>query len=211
MQRTVGVVKWSLTLVMTACVAGQVHTAAIQDAAAGTVLVKTGSTEGLIVSAKIAAAWLGRADTYWTPSLDEVTRFERDLPAYLGRIRSDRYSACDQHRTILQLAPGYRRQYVGIVRGKARILEVQLSQAEPSPAWKHGRQHVSDGGLPVFSVSMNVETGRYFGFTPEGGGLRLRQPTLPSSTGAHPSPPTIAPLTNRVGRRLQPSPWAHPR
>jgi hypothetical protein len=113
---------------------------------------------------------------FWTPSTADVLKMEAGLPAYLREQLSptppkDR-RAPRAHRPALEPPPparpplwekagGYKRQYIGLVKNKRRLIWGNFFCSAPSPDWRREPVGVHDGGDCYFQVLYDVDTGRF--------------------------------------------------
>ena len=87
----------------------------------------------------------------------DVGRLEKALPAALARAPQAR------ELNIPRVLQGWRRQYVGIVRGGKRFLYgnfFPVHDASEQPTWRSRPVIVCDGGPVFFGVEMEMATGR---------------------------------------------------
>jgi hypothetical protein len=109
---------------------------------------------------------------FWTPALGDVLKLEERLPTYLRDDREARRAAegcCPQSDPLWRRAPGYKRQYVGIVRRGHRRVYANFFCEAPTYDWHRDPVDVDDGGDCYFQVEYDVATGRFDNIAVNGG------------------------------------------
>lgn len=136
----------------------KVLNATIKDARASDETIKTDDYEGLIVSERRAAEYFQainglKAESYWTPSKEQVVELESGIEDYLRRV-SPR-----QSKELWRKIKSYRRQYIGIVQKNRKIIVARFF-CESFDDWQKPKI-VNDGGDCFFSVHYGAESGDY--------------------------------------------------
>jgi hypothetical protein len=98
-----------------------------------------------------------RGQSSWQPSLADISRLEKALPATLAKAPQAR------ELNIPRVLQSWRRQYVGIVRGGKRFLYANffpVNDPGEHPGWRSRPVVVCDGGPAFFGAEMEIGTGR---------------------------------------------------
>jgi hypothetical protein len=98
---------------------------------------------------------------FWTPALSDVLALEEKLPAYL---RAPHEHENPRKEPLWKRAPGYKRQYFGMIRKGARVIYGNFFCRVPSTRaadWHTVPVRVEDGGDCYFSVEYDVKRGTF--------------------------------------------------
>ena len=130
--------------------------------------------QGTIFSGDLAAGTFppGFADSFWTPTQEQVKELEIRLRAFLAEVPREpmgetKKGTLAQAQRILEHLGEYRRQYIGVVRnGSKRILVncfplSRPGEEDPFPSWRHQLVTVADGGFWFWSVEYEVKSKRF--------------------------------------------------
>jgi hypothetical protein len=164
---------WLAICALGACTSAGNHSAAAQFARAQPV-VRTGSAWGVIVPLSSASGMLhlcrsmaGPVDSFWTPSLQEIKAAERGIEAYVGA-HPPRYWGLDSHPQTGwtgSYISAFGRQYIGITRGNARFLLINVFEAvrHADIADQATRQviRICDGGPNFLTIEFNETLGQF--------------------------------------------------
>jgi hypothetical protein len=104
----------------------------------------------------------------WTPEAGDIARLEAALPAAVRDRAEIRRSHYPSDPDWARVPEGWRRQYVGLVRGGRRFIygnfyprrdEVDVDFA--MPGWRTEPAQICDGGAVIFGAEYDVEAGRF--------------------------------------------------
>jgi hypothetical protein len=105
----------------------------------------------------------------WTPEAADIARLEAALPAAVRDRAEIRRSHYRPDPDWARVPEGWRRQYVGLVRGGRRFIygnffprRDAVAVAFPIPDWRTEPSQICDGGAVFFGAEYDVEAG---GFT----------------------------------------------
>lgn len=148
--------------------------------------VKTKGVEGVIVEARTAEKWAitdVKAQSYWTPTPQEIEKAESGLRAALeqgtknpaaimpGPFTNEFYRArsVEGIGRVLGRSGEYRRQYIGVVvAGKRYLLLNSFPARETSLHERERYVHVMDGGDGFWRILYSVEDGKFSLFSVHG-------------------------------------------
>ncbi len=121
--------------------------------------IKTAEVEGIIIPADraqrfIGTDWTVKFSEAWTPSQADVLALEKGIQAYLRQAAPDR-----SERGWSNLAE-YRRQYVGVVLEKRRVIWANFFCSFGGD-WTTQRVVVDDGGECFFTVRYDVDSATF--------------------------------------------------
>jgi hypothetical protein len=120
-----------------------------------------------------------KADSFWTPTRDDVAALEKKLPDWLrSKVRpaeqrsiSERdWSTVAVRKEFLDRFPDYTRQYIGIVDGKQRWIWVNFFCRDEGVNWTREPVLVKDGGDCFGQLQFEPATGKFRGFSVNGSG-----------------------------------------
>jgi len=91
----------------------------------------------------------GEEDIRWTPTKEDVRKAEKILAECAKKEQPDVHKKLDQ----------YKRQYVGIVRGKSKQIYINafIDKNDHFEEWKEFEVLIHDGGDSFFSVDIDLE------------------------------------------------------
>ena len=126
------------------------------------VLIETDTATGVIFEAGATAEfirWVGEpADSFWSPTAEDVESFETGLAAFLAGISDSQFGDTEQ---IIDRLPNYTRQYLGIVRGGEVLIYANFFCDSSAHDWQKTAVVVDDGGDCYFQVLYNVDAKTY--------------------------------------------------
>ena len=126
--------------------------------------VETDSYTGAIFSAEKTAVfirWLDEpAESFWTPTADDVAKFETGLSSFIEATDIDYRDT----QPILDRLSEYTRQYFGIVQGESRLIFSNFFCDGMGMDWEKTAVIVEDGGDCYFQVIYNVDDSIYTSF-----------------------------------------------
>ena len=104
----------------------------------------------------------------WTPGPEDIARLEAALAAAIQPRSEIRRSHYPSDPDWTQVPQGWRRQYVGIVRGGRRFIygnffprSSDAVSALMRPDWRTQPTSICDGGAIFFGAEYDVEAGRF--------------------------------------------------
>jgi hypothetical protein len=124
-------------------------------------LIDTDSYSGAIFSADKTAefiTWLDEpADSFWTPTEEDIANFEDGLAAFL----QENSSEYNDTTNILENLSEYKRQYFGLVRADEALVLANFFCGTHGEDWGETAVIVDDGGDCYFQVIFNADANTF--------------------------------------------------
>jgi hypothetical protein len=132
-----------------------------------TTFVNGGQFKGIIFSADYELPIFDRADkSRFTPSVDEVMKFEKELERRIKEINKNRPNQGRHYGPIIDknLAK-YIRQYAGFINDKGgKVIHAGLNWKRNDEEWKTDFILVFDGGSYHWTIRYNLDKDEFFHF-----------------------------------------------
>jgi hypothetical protein len=101
----------------------------------------------------------------WTPTAADVAQLEADLPAFL---QGAQHAWLRADPPIWERAPGYMRQYLGIVQDDTQLIYANFFCTADGDDWRTVFVFVMDGGDCYFQLKYNPQTREFSAFSVNG-------------------------------------------
>jgi hypothetical protein len=103
------------------------------------------------------ASWLLETDGFWTPSLDDGIKLEKEIAEYLHQNSIQFY----RQPPVWERLDKYQRQYIGFKRGDKRLIYGNFFCESGSVNWHQDLVIVLDGGECFFQVEYDIDNGSF--------------------------------------------------
>ncbi len=156
-----------ILVLISASVSGQT----IEKVSGYSTFIKGRGFKGVIFSAdyELPVFYSDDKDRF-TPTVEDVLRFERELRRRIKDINKDRPNQGRHYGPVIDKRQGkYSRQYAGFINSNGeKVIHVSLNWKEKGERWKKDFVLALDGGSRHWSIRYNLDKNEFFGFAVNG-------------------------------------------